>query len=38
MGLADAMAFTRIKQDALCGRCLTGVNMSHDADVARLLK
>jgi hypothetical protein len=26
-----------VVEDALCGRRLTGINVGHDADVARLL-
>ena len=38
MGLTNTMGLTGVEQDALGGRGLTGVDMSHDTDVAQLLK
>ena len=35
MHFAELVGDTRIKQNALSGRCLTSINMRHDADIAR---
>ena len=38
MRLTDLVVNTRVEQDALGSRGLTGVNVRHDADIADLLK
>ena len=32
--LADPVIYACIVQDSLCSRCLSGINMRHDADVS----
>ena len=34
MNLADLVGDARIKEDTLCRRCLSGIDVSHDADIA----
>jgi hypothetical protein len=38
VGLTNTVGLTGVEQDALGGSGLTGVDMSHDTDVAQLLK
>ena len=34
MNLTDLMCNARIEEDTLCRRCLSGIDVSHDADIA----
>ena len=36
--LADLVVLSGIEENTFCSGCLSGINMSHDADVAHILK